>query len=335
MSLTSAQLDQLDRELDHNQREMVVLPLSVVTAPAANAGSFPPPTRPPQMCHRPYPGLMTVLGRQARADYNATVHAFVNTPWGVPVALAGYDLYNINRLLRDIGGFGTQVRISTVRGKQYLVLTGHPGLRNRLKGTRYALRNPQLVEMGIGKYGVRGTSISGFKLSCYVGVGIEVLEWIFNDEAVMTDLFAGIGVELIKAGIASAVGYAGAVGFGTAAGFAAAPVIFGAVIVLSIGIALNVVDSHFDIKSSVKANTHYAVQNFPNLIEQLTRMPPSWVSENPKKAAQIIFKEIASSQYEDPKLRILRKLEPHNSSNAILKMTPILPKHSRLKYLEN
>ncbi|WP_263261199.1 hypothetical protein [Pseudomonas sp. RIT-PI-S] len=102
-------------------------------------------------------------------------------------------MYNIGRLLRDIGGLGTKVRISVHNGRQYLILTGYPGLRRVLRGTRYGIRNPQLVEVGIGRYGIRGTSISGFKLSCYVAVGVEVLEWIFNDEAVMTDLFAGIG----------------------------------------------------------------------------------------------------------------------------------------------
>jgi hypothetical protein len=332
MSLTPAQLDQLDRELDHNHREMVVLPMSVVTAPSANASSFSVPARAPQVCTRPYPGLMNVLWREARADYNATVHAFVNTPWGVPVALAGYDLYNINRLLRDIGGFGTKVRISTVKGKQYLILTGHPGLRNRLKGTRYALRNPQLIEMGIGKYGVRGSSISGFKLSCYVGVGVEVLEWIFNDEAVMTDLFAGIGVELIKAGIASAVGYAGAVAFGAMTGFAAAPVFAGAVIVFLIGGGLNIADNYYGLKDSVKAGMRYATANSEKLICRLSKIDFSEIQAYLKEKILSISKEIAESQYEDPKYRILRRIDTQRHDSTDRPTVPKLLETSRLKY---
>ena len=100
------------------------------------------------------------------------------------------------------------------------MLTGFPGLRNKLKGTRYGIRNPQLIEMGIGKYGIRGISISGLKLSCYVAVGIEVLEWVFDDEAVISDLLVGIGMEFIKAAIATLVGYLAALAFGRAAPFA-------------------------------------------------------------------------------------------------------------------
>jgi len=54
----------------------------------------------------------------------------------------------------------------------------------------------------------------GFKPCCYVAVGIEVAEWVFSDKHVMSDVFGGIGVELIKAGIASALGYAAAMAVG-------------------------------------------------------------------------------------------------------------------------
>ncbi|MNF63308.1 hypothetical protein D3C84_450060 [compost metagenome] len=99
-----------------------------------------------------------------------------------------------------------------------------------MKGTRYGIRNAQLVEVGIGKYGIRGSSVKGFKLSCYVAVGIEVLEWVFNDEAVLSDLFAGVGVKLIKAGIATAIGYAAAMAAGALFTAAAFPVAVGAVV---------------------------------------------------------------------------------------------------------
>ncbi|WP_244858281.1 hypothetical protein [Pseudomonas sp. PP3] len=175
--------------------------------------------------------------------YNATVHSFVNTNWGVPAALGAYDAYNVGRLLSDIGGIGTKIRVLIKNGKRYVVLTGYPGLRNRLKGTRYGIRNAQLVEVGIGKYGIRGSSVKGFKLTCYVAVGIELLEWVFNDEAVLSDLFAGVGVELIKAGIATAIGYAAAMAAGALFTAAAFPVAVGAVVVFGIG---ELIDQAYD-----------------------------------------------------------------------------------------
>ena len=141
-----------------------------------------------------------------------------------------------------------------------------------MKGTRYGIRNAQLVEVGIGKYGIRGSSVKGFKLSCYVAVGIEVLEWVFNDEAVLSDLFAGVGVELIKAGIATAIGYAAAMAAGALFTAAAFPVAVGAVVVFGIGIGLNVLDNQYGIKNSVKSGMRYALHNIEQLHEKATRI---------------------------------------------------------------
>lgn len=228
----------------------------------------------------------------------------MNTNTGVPSALAAYDVYNFAKLYRDIGGFGTKVKISTHNGRKYLVLTGHAGLRNKLKGTRYGIRNPQLVEIGIGKYGIRGTSISGFKLSCYVAVGIEVLEWVFNDEAVMSDLFAGIGVELVKAGIASVLGYAVAMMIGGSGVAAAAPVFVGAVVVLIAGIVLNAMDNQHDIKKYLKA----AMRRTSNQVENLY--------ENFRIISSSELKEYLAEHITDPAVRLAEDL--HTEAKAII-----------------
>lgn len=88
-----------------------------------------------------------------KSTYNGIPHTVVNTNCGVPAGMALIDIKNISILLRDIGGFGTEARISVHNGKQYLIITGYPGLRRKLKGTRYGVRNAQLLELGIGKYG--------------------------------------------------------------------------------------------------------------------------------------------------------------------------------------
>ncbi|MFJ1337599.1 hypothetical protein ACIKP7_05585 [Pseudomonas caricapapayae] len=326
MSLSNSQLSQLDRELDHNQREMVVIAMDDLNAQTATVGASTSTTQAPQICARTQANLLSGMWHGTQSLYNATIHPFVNTNWGVPAALGAYDTYNVAALLRDIGGLGTKARVSTHNGRQYLILTGYPGLRNKLRGTRYGLRNAQLVDLGIGKYGIRGSSIIGFKLSCYVAVGVEILEWIFNDEAVMTDLFAGVGVELIKAGIASAIGYAAALAAGVFFTAAAAPAIIGAVVVLAIGIGLNAIDNHYGIKNSVKAGMRYAVDHIENIQEKITKISANDLQNYAEEAVANIAAEIADELYNEAKSWVIRKVQPREFNLPNWPEAPKLPK---------
>ncbi|WP_225934153.1 hypothetical protein [Pseudomonas azerbaijanoccidentalis] len=276
--------------------------------------------------------MLDGLWGNTQSIYNATVHSFVNTNWGVPAALGAYDAYNVGRLLSDIGGIGTKIRVLIKNGKQYVVLTGYPGLRNRLKGTRYGIRNAQLVEVGIGKYGIRGSSVKGFKLSCYVAVGIEVLEWVFNDEAVLSDLFAGVGVELIKAGIATAIGYAAAMAAGALFTAAAFPVAVGAVVVFGIGIGLNVLDNQYGIKNSVKSGMRYALHNIEQLHEKATRISIKDLQIYTEKVATSVIGELIDQAYDETKSWIVRKIQPNDLPLPSWPKAPELPNISKLKF---
>ena len=332
MGLSDTQLDQLDRDMDSNQREMVVLSMDDANAMMAerNASSSPV-TQSPQICYRTQPGMLDGLWGNTQSIYNATVHQFVNTTWGAPAALGTYDAYNISRLLRDIGGFGTKIRILIKNGKQYVVLTGYPGLRNILKGTRYGIRNTQLVEVGIGKYGIRGSSLKGFKISCVTAVGIEILEWAFNDEAVLTDLFAGIGVELIKAGIATAIGYAIALLLGAFITSAAFPVVVGAIFVFAVGMGLNVLDSNFGIKDSVKTGMRYAVENIRTLHNQATKITAKDMQLYTEKLAVSIIDQVLDQAYDETKNWILRKVQPSEIPLPSWPKAPVLPDLSKFQ----
>lgn len=335
MSLSDAQLNQLDREMDSNHHEMVVLSMDDANALVAQRNATSDTgTQPPTMCTRTQPAMLDGLWGNTQSIYNATVHPFVNTSWGVPAALGAYDAYNVGRLLSDIGGIGTKIRLLIKNGKQYVVLTGYPGLRNRLKGTRYGIRSAQLVEVGIGRYGIRGSSIKGFKLSCYVAVGIEVLEWVFNDEAVLSDLFAGVGVELIKAGIATAIGYAVATLVGTYLAFAALPVIAGAVLVFGIGIGLNALDNNYGIKNSVKAGMRYAVDNIRYLHEQATKISSNDLRIYTEKVAASIINQLFEQAYDETKSWIIRKIQPGDLPLPSWPKAPKLPNFSNFKFTE-
>jgi hypothetical protein len=310
MSVSESQLSQLDREMDSNHMEVVMMPIEAFQAQARSTQQAHAVTQPPQVCTRTQGDLLSGIGQSVKSAYNGLPHTFVNTTWGVPAAMAAWDARNAASFVRDMGGLLTKVRHTVYKGKQYVIITGYPGLRKTLNAPRYGIQNAKLISMGIGKYGVRGSSLKALRLSCYVAVGIEVAEWVFGDEHVMSDLFGGIGVELVKAGIATAVGYAVGLALGTMATFAAAPVIAGAAVVFAVGWGLNVLDTEYGIKNSVKAGLRYAVDNIQYLQQQASRISVEDMQKYAEETVTNIVGEIAENLYSEAKRWALRKLQP-------------------------
>lgn len=314
MSLSEEQLSRVECDMDKNHREVLIFAVADFMLPGMGLQRGGVGTQSPHVCTRSQAGVLTGIYDPVKSVYDATVHEFVNTNAGVPLAMSTLDLKNIVKMVRDLGGIGTKARISVRNGKQYIILSGYPGLRSALgsalKGTRYSITHPKIVEMGIGRYGIRGSALSGFRLSCYVGVGIEAVEWFFNDESVWSDLFAGIGVELVKAGVASAIGYAAALAVGSVFTLAAAPAIAGAAVVLAIGWGLNALDNHYGIKNSVKAGLRYAVDHIQALQEQLAEIKVDDLRKYAQQTVSEIADGIAEQLYDEAKSWVLRKLQP-------------------------
>ncbi|GLO31811.1 hypothetical protein PPUN12996_38690 [Pseudomonas putida] len=325
MSVSENQLSQLDREMDQNHREMVIMSIEDFQAQAQFAQRTHGATQAPQVCTRTQGDMLTGTWQSVKSTYNGLPHTFVNTTWGVPTAMAAWDMKNTAGFIRDMNGLGTKVRYTIRNGKQYVILTGYPGLRKTLNAPRYGIQNAKLVSMGIGKYGVRGSSIKGFKLSCYVAVAIEVAEWVFADEHVMSDLFGGIGVELIKAGIASAIGYAFGLAIGSMATFAAAPVILGAAVVFAVGVGLNELDVRYGIKNSVKAGLRYAVDQIEYLGQQAMQISTKDLQKYAEKQITNIASEVADTLYNEAKRWALQKLRPGDLNLPGWPTVPELP----------
>ncbi|WP_415639809.1 hypothetical protein [Pseudomonas floridensis] len=133
------------------------------------------------------------------------------------------------------------------------------------------------------------------------------LEWFFNDEAVLTDLFGGIGVELIKAGIATALGYAAGLAAGAFFGAPALPVVVGAIIVFAVGIGLNELDNRYNIKSSVKAGMRYAADNVAELDETLTKISAKDLRVYTEDLATGILQSLMDKAVDETKSCALKK----------------------------
>jgi len=75
------------------------------------------------------------------------------------------DLRTLSKLVGDLGGFATKAYVKTYGGKSHIILKGHPGLRRVLTGTKYGIKNPKVITMGLGKK--RGQYTLQSLVACY------------------------------------------------------------------------------------------------------------------------------------------------------------------------
>lgn len=286
MGLSTEQVQKLDHDMDNNHTEVVILTRQDANRIAADTSmTQQASTQNPWLCPRANGALLDGTWGCAKTIYsNSYAHQFVNTNWGVPTVLTAYDAFHINELRRKIGGHGTKIRYTVMNGKEYIIISGRPGLRNILKGTRYLAQNPKIITAGIGKYGAQASAIKGFKISFVVAVGIEVVEWLASNESVMSDLFTGVGVELVKAGIASAIGFAVTAGIGALTASAVIPAAIGIAFVFVVSYALNVIDNENGIKTGLKEQvrqyTDYTIDNMNKFSDKISKIDASKIKNS-------------------------------------------------------
>jgi hypothetical protein len=182
--------------------------------------------------------------------WNQTFYGNVNQPFVIPVAQAGNDAINLAKTIYALGVLGATCYVKTHNGKPYLIFKGDAKLRNLLKGTRYLANNPQILQLGLGMQGLKQVAKGGFILGIVVSAGVEISDFVLNDQKTMYDLVGGIGVEAVKGGVSALV----ALGAGAAlalTGIAVLPIAGMLGVALLVGIGLNALDDTFEVKKRV------------------------------------------------------------------------------------
>ncbi len=158
------------------------------------------------------------------------------------------DLRTLSKLVGDLGGFATKAYVKTYGGKPHIILKGHPGLRNVLTGTKYGIKNPKIVTMGLGKAGAIHAAKSGGILSIVLLSTYRVANYFLTDQATLSQLIGSLATDVVKIGITTGASIAAASGI-VAAGFtiAVGPIL--AVVIIGIGVSwtLGVIDQHYGI----------------------------------------------------------------------------------------
>jgi hypothetical protein len=173
--------------------------------------------------------------------------------WTVPASQAVPDVMLISKAVYALRIAGLKSYVKTAaNGKPVIIITGYAAQRDALlQGTRFLASHPKMIKMGLGMKGLGKVAKSGFYLGLVISIGIESLDFMLNDEKTMYDLVGAIGIEAVKGGLAVAAGVAFAKAVAGAFTVVAAPLIVLAVIVLFVGIALNGLDNHFQLKQKL------------------------------------------------------------------------------------
>jgi len=122
-----------------------------------------------------------------------------------------------------------------IGGTDYIKLTGYPALRRILNGTRYSLRNPQILEMGIGIRGLGTSIVKGTKFCICCSLAWRAVELIFKSNYDLVDFLVDVTMDVAKIIVSSvAVGVVGGIFV-----LLGAPVIITTFVVIGVGIILN------------------------------------------------------------------------------------------------
>jgi hypothetical protein len=132
--------------------------------------------------------------------------------FGVSYYASADDFITLSKLVGDLGGFTTQAYIKNYGGKPHIILKGYPGLRKILTGTKYGIKHPKVITMGLGRAGAINAARSGGILSVVLMSGYRVADYFLTDQATLSQLIGSLATDVVKIGIATGASIAAAYG---------------------------------------------------------------------------------------------------------------------------
>jgi hypothetical protein len=173
---------------------------------------------------------------------NAVSQAKAVAPWVSPVL----DSATLTRVCRDLG-INARAVPKVVDGVQYIAFADRMGMGNMFPGTAFRANSRGIINMAIGKLGIKNMVVSGGFLTFYLVVPLSILKVYLSDGHSMSALVGYLASDLMKLGISSAVG--GAVGLATGAltTYICAPVAGAIIFGTGSSLALDYIDNRYGL----------------------------------------------------------------------------------------
>lgn len=153
--------------------------------------------------------------------------------------------------MRRSGSIFTTYRVVQHEGRKFIVFNGKPELRKYLTGTRYTLKNPKIISMGVGKAAMKNLAKGSILFTLVASPATRTIEWLFaNKQAELESVLAGISTDIVKAVISTGLAYFSGSLIATLSGgavIAVAPLTFSIVTAVAVGFTLNKLDKKLGI----------------------------------------------------------------------------------------
>ena len=161
------------------------------------------------------------------------------------------------KLARDFASWkGAKVYFSKSKaGNDLVTFKGWPAGRKFVTGTTYRLDNPKIVELQIGKPGIRAAAKESARFGIYLVVAVDVADYILRDNSTLGELLGSLTVDIPSVLLASAVGAAAGslisgtsvAGLAVIGSLACGPCLVAFAVGVIAGYALYRLDEHFHI----------------------------------------------------------------------------------------
>jgi len=165
-------------------------------------------------------------------------------------ASAMLDTKTALRLIKDLGLKGNVV-FKSVKGKQYIIFKGYAGTRSIFTASRYLAKNPKVIDMAIGRVGVNKSIVSGARLTIFLVVPLNILNYILDDQKTMFRLVGTTATDLIKVGASAALASLLATSVATITTVAAGPLVVAIAIGIATGFTLDYVDHKLGVTDAL------------------------------------------------------------------------------------
>lgn len=115
----------------------------------------------------------------------------------------GDDIVTLTKLMSDLGAIGTRAYVKSYNGKPHIILKGYPGLRRVLTGTKYGIKNPKVITMGLGRAGAVHAAKTGGIISVVLLSAFRVADYFLRDQSTLSRLIGSLATDVVKVGIAT------------------------------------------------------------------------------------------------------------------------------------
>ncbi|MHA2718306.1 PAAR domain-containing protein [Vibrio owensii] len=179
----------------------------------------------------------------------------------------GKDVVTTSMVVSKLGSLRIKATIEMNHlGNEIIKFTGWPNIRKILNAPRFRLDNPKVVDVGIGKYGLKNSIVSGARLTFYVAAAYRTVDFILNDEITLNRYIGSLAADVVKIGIVSALTW------GVGAVVVTPFVVFNLAIVVTVGLLFSLGVNYIDTKYGITdAVVEYLDRAQQEMVEQAKR----------------------------------------------------------------